>query len=88
MTAEPEGYQCPHVTELAHTMARLLESVADVQNSLAMECETAFQAHTSMTLYRAVRGSCDVLGMFLASHDPDGNVRPPELSITPPVGMF
>jgi hypothetical protein len=75
---------CPHVTEVIEQYARLLEQVADAQNTLAVECDSELAHLIAKQLFRHVKRACDSLGQFLKDHDASGYVERPQLVLLPP----
>lgn len=85
MSDAPVEYTCKHYSILIEDFARTLERIADVQNGLALECETAFQAYLSLALFRVVKDSAQHLETFLEAHDPAGSIKPVNLVLHTPI---
>lgn len=84
MSDAPVGVTCKHYSVLIEGWARTLERLADVQNGLALECESPLQAYLALALFRALRDSSEALEEFLKGHDPDGTIKPPVFVLHPP----
>lgn len=83
MTEAP-NFTCEHVTQVLISFSFLLERVADVQNSMAMESTDELSIVLSKALYATVKRGCDDLEEFLKDHDPQQNVTRPHLTLYPP----
>jgi len=79
-----DKYTCHHYTSVFVQLVDLMEHMADVQNTLATECEGELVAHLSKTMFRDLKSMDTTLETFLESHDPTHMVRRPEFVLLPP----